>query len=218
MRPIISSVGPLAAASATNIRTASSIAAAGPVTLNGTTVSGGLVATLDNPRRVLFTSSGNDSGISFTVTGFSGAGLPMTEIVQGSNGGTANTVQNFLKVTGIVASGASAGTVSIGTMAVNDTGWIRMDDWGNSYISIQCNVVGTVNYTIQSTLDDPNDPVNPVTPPNVNWVPSSDAAAVGATAAIQTNFLFIPRYIRCLLNSGSGSVSMTVLQAGQAPA
>jgi len=107
-------------------------------------------------------------------------------------------------------------TVSVGPNAADNatSSWVRFDDWGPSYISIQCDVSGTVNYTIQSTLDDPNSPTNPVAVNSVTWVNSSDTAAVGATGAIQSNFLFAPTYARILKNSGDGTVKATFLQSG----
>ena len=82
---------------------------------------------------------------------------------------------------------------------------------------IQCDVTGTVNYTVQSTLDDPNDPFNPVTAENVVWVSSSDVAVVGANSTQQSNFLFTPKYAKILINSGSGTVTATFLQSSNGP-
>ena len=97
-------------------------------------------------------------------------GMGTTEVVTGSNGGVATSTVNFKKVLSVTASGAAAGTVSIGTVSTGATPWVRLDDWALPQTSIQCNVVGTVNATIQSTLDDPNDPTNPVAPALVNFV------------------------------------------------
>jgi hypothetical protein len=213
MRTIQVSVGPLAAASATALRTAASISVAGTVALNGALVSGG-VATLDNPRRILFTSSGNDSGITFTVTGTTFAGNSASEVVTGGNATTATTVLDYATVTSIVASGASAGTVSIGTSGIAGSAWVRLDEWASNYTSIQTNVTGTVNYTIQQTLDDPNDPDFPVALANINWINSNDTAVVGATTSHQSNYIFTPKFARVLLNSGTGSVAAIFAQSG----
>lgn len=107
-------------------------------------------------------------------------------------------------------------TVTVGPNATTPLGstLVRLDDWALPNVSIQVNVTGTVNYTVQSSLDDPNDPTNPVALASMTWISSSDSNAVGATAAIQTNYFFVPRFVRVLLNSGSGSVTMTVLQSG----
>jgi hypothetical protein len=215
MRPVTVTVGPLAAPSATNIRTASSISGAGAVTLNGSLVSDS-VATLDTPRRVLFTSAGNDSGITFTVTGTTFANAPASEVVTGANASTVATVLDYKTVTSVVASGASAGNVSIGTNGVAGSPWVRLDEWSWPNAAVQVDVSGTVNYTVQSTLDDPNDPTNPVALASVNWVDSSDSNVVNATATKQSSYSYLPKYIRVLLNSQTnpGYVSATCLQAG----
>lgn len=108
-------------------------------------------------------------------------------------------------------------TVSDASGGIKYSPWVRFDDFAPSNISVQCNVTGTVNYTVQSTLDDPDDPISPVAVGSVVWVNSSDTAAVGATANIQTNFLFAPKFARIALNSGSGSVRATFLQSSNGP-
>lgn len=90
----------------------------------------------------------------------------------------------------------------------------RMDDWAYPSVGIQCVVVGTVDYTVQTSMDDPNDPTNPVPLGSMMWSPSPDALAVAATASIMTTLNFVPRFIRILLNSGTGSVTATILQSG----
>jgi hypothetical protein len=170
-------------------------------------------ATLDMARRVLVTSGGTDTGITFAITGVGKSGTPTSEVLTGgSSGSPVYTAQNFFTITQILASGASASTVIVGTNGVANGPHIRLDDYAMSQIAIQCTVTGTVNYTVQSSLDDSNDPSNSVLPQNVTWVNTNDTNAVSQTATIQTNFAYPPRYARVLLNSGSGSVVMTVLQ------
>ena len=91
---------------------------------------------------------------------------------------------------------------------------VRMDDWNRSPVGIQCVVTGTVNYTVQGSMDDPNDPSNPVPLALMTWTSSPDSLAVGATASIMTSWLFVPKFLRILLTSGSGSVVATALQPG----
>ena len=109
-------------------------------------------------------------------------------------------------------------TVSDASGGVQYSSWVRFDDFAPSNISVQCTVTGTVNYTVQSTLDDPNDPFNPVAVGSVTFVDSSDTNVVGATATKQSNFLFAPKYARIKLSSGSGSVVATFLQSSAVPA
>lgn len=213
MRPVTNTVGPLAASSATNIRTASTIAGAGAVTLNGSLVSGG-VATLDTPRRVLVTNASNET-LTLTLTGTTFANAPATEVVQLGLAGTASSVVDFKTITSAVSSAASSGNISIGTNGVAGSPWVRLDEWSWPNVSLQATVSGTVNYTVQSTLDDPNDPTNPVALASVTWVNSSDTNVVAATSTQQSNYFFLPKYIRVLLNSQTnpGFVTTTVIQS-----
>lgn len=217
MRPIIVSVGPLAAASANNIALSQTVSGAANVVLNGSVVTGG-VAVLDNPRRVLITNVGNDSGITFTITGTTFAGMTVSETVTGTNGSTVATVTDFATVTSIKTSGStSASGITVGTNGVAGSSWIRFDDWAPNQWSIQINVSGTVNYTVQTTLDDPNDPGSPVAVPSVQWVNSTDANLVSQTGVKYSAFTGAPRYARVLLNSGTGTVTATLLQSSNGP-
>ncbi len=94
---------------------------------------------------------------------------------------------------------------------------VRFDDFAPSNISVQCVVTGTVSYTVETSLDDPNDPVSPVAFASMTWFPTSDTAAVNAIASVQSNFLFAPKFVRVKLNSGSGSVRATFLQSSNGP-
>jgi hypothetical protein len=209
MRPVAVTVGPLAAANASNICTSQTTAGAAALTLNGTLVSGG-VATLDKPRRILVTNAGNDSGISIIFTGTNGQAQLITETVAGTSGSTAYTVQDFATVTKAVTTGAtSASGVTIGTNAIASSWPVFLDHHALAPTSLQVVVTGTVNYTVQQTLDNPRT----VGFASLNWFASSDSAVVAATASAQSNYAYLPFAARILLNSGTGSATFTVLQA-----
>lgn len=205
-------VGPLAAASATNIRTASAFTA-GVLTLNGTLVSGG-IATLDNPRRVLFTFAADESLNSFAVVGTNWAGGAISETVTGTTPGTVATVLDYKTLTSVTAASNGAGNLSIGTNGVAGSNWVQFDHYTMGGVAFQCNVTGTVNYTVQQTLNDPNNTVNPVSPASIVWIACADANVVAATSSQQSNYQFAPVYARILLNSGSGTVAGTFIQNG----
>lgn len=220
MRPVTVVVGPLTAASANNIATSQTPGAAGALTLNGTTVVNG-VAILDHARRVLITTT--DTTHTFTITGTSPTGTLLTEVVQNAGTSVQSTL-DYLTVTSIVINGGATAAVTVGTNGVASTPWVRLDEWALPQVAIQCDVSGTVNYTVQSTLDDPNSPTNPVTPSAVAWVNSPDTNAVAATGQIQTSYggyaaypAISPTFIRVTLNSGTGTVTATVIQAGAVP-
>jgi len=108
-------------------------------------------------------------------------------------------------------------SVSNASGGVKYSSWVRFDDFAPSNISIQCTVSGVVDYTVESTLDDPNDPISPVASGSMTWVESSDTNVVGATTTKQSNFLFAPKFARIKLNSGAGSVTATFLQSSNGP-
>lgn len=186
------------------------------LTLNGAFVTSG-VAQLGDPRRVLITSSGNDSSNSFVITGTNWAGGVISETLTGPNATSVYSDLDYLTVTSITISGNAVGNITVGTNGIGGTKWVRFDDFAPSNISIQCNVSGTVNYTVQSTLDDPNDPFAPVTAENMVWINSSDLAVVSANSSQQSNFLFTPKYAKVLINSGTGTLTATFLQSSNGP-
>lgn len=166
------------------------------------------VATLDEPRKVIITSADDDTGITFTVVGADGSGFSQTEVVTGANTGAASTILDFQTVESVTTSGATTAGVQVGTNGVSASRWVRFDDYaGNAPVAIQATVSGTVNYTIQTTLQDPDDAVSPVDPADVTWINSTDSNVVSATANQVSSFAIKPTFARVVLNSGSGSVS-----------
>lgn len=172
------------------------------------------VATNLQPRKLSLVSGGADTGVNFTITGTDVNGNTQSEVLAGASAGAATSVLIYKTVTSITASGATAGTLTVGTSVISASRWVRLDEWAFNGIGIQCDASGSVNYTVQSTYDDPNSPTYPVGPSSVTWVNSADTAAVGATGPIQTSFTYIPTYARVLLNSGSGTVTATFVQSG----
>lgn len=187
------------------------------LTINGAIAVSG-VAYLGSQRRVLITSSGNDSTNTFTITGANWAGDVISETITGPNSpATVYSALDYLTVTSVTISGNAVGNITVGTNGIGGSPWVRFDDFAPSNISIQCNVSGTVNYSVQSTLDDPNDPFNPVAPANMVWINSSDLAVVTANSSQQSNFLFTPKYAKVLINSGTGTLTATFLQSSNGP-
>lgn len=215
MQAIQVTAGSLAAADDNGIHLTST-PTAGAVSLDGALVTGG-VAYLGDPRRVLVTTAGADAGKTMTITGTDANGNIQTDTVTLPSASTVYTSLDFLTVTGITISATAAGAIIVGTNGIGGSRWVRLNDFAPSNISIQCDVTGTVNYTIQATLDDPNDPFNPTPAEDVIWVNSSDAAVVASNSTQQSNFLFTPKYAKVLINSGSGTVVATFLQSSNGP-
>jgi hypothetical protein len=166
--------------------------------------------TLDNPRRVIVVSAGNDSGITFTITGTDINGNQISEVLTGANG-TAISNTSFYSVIKVVPSGNTASTVTVGTNGIADTPFIGLDPWAGGPVSAQAVVTGTVNYTIYVSNDNPNDPFSPVAPYNMTW-DSSQTVVVGSSTSQMFTFAQAPLFIKATINSGTGSVTVTAVQ------
>lgn len=214
MRPIVVTVGPLAAAAADNICTSQTPTSGTALTLDGALVVDG-VAVLDKPRRVLVTFGVEASDRTMVIVGTDWAGLPISETVAIPNGAgaTVASVLDYATVESITpAGGGFSAAVTVGTNGVAGSPWVRTD-WATTIVNaiVQLNVTGTVNATVQVTLDDPNSVTDPVDRADVVWFNSGTAALVGATGDVYSTST-IGCWMRVLLNSGSGSVEATFLQ------
>lgn len=210
MQPQIVSVGPLSTATADEIAAAQTLAAPGNLTLTATPY------VLDAPRRVIITSVGNDSGATFAIVGTTFGGASVTEYVPGANAGIASSTIDFATVISISVDTATANDVEVGTNEVAGSSWVRMDSWASAQSVVQVNVTGTVNYSVQTTMDDPNDPSNPTDILDVVWLDALDANLVSESTSKSGYFNQTPTFVRVLVNSGTGSVKATIAQFGNA--
>lgn len=155
--PIVTTVT-IGTADADGIATAQAVGAGVSAVINGALASGG-VATMDAPRRVIVTSSGNDTGITFTITGTRGewwGDQTLVETIDGANAGASATTQDFLTVTSVVPSGATAGTVTVGTNETASGPWVV---WSTFPSIFDIGIVGYVmdgspTYSLEYTYDD----------------------------------------------------------------
>lgn len=108
-------------------------------------------------------------------------------------------------------------TVTDASGGAKSSAFVRFDEWAPGAVSIQCVKTGTANYTVQVSNDDPNSPTNPVASASMTWSNSPDTNAVGATGNIFTFLANVPLFAKILLNSGSGSVTATMVQQGVVP-
>ncbi len=207
------------AASANNIALSQSPAAAA-FTLNGAAVTAG-VATIDAVtatngaigRRVIVTSAGNNSGISFIVTGTNASGSIITDTFAGTNTGAAQSNLDFVTVTNVIGSASVTGAVTVGTNGVGSSEW---KTW-NYMITPPMNlgfevelVSGAVNYTVQYTFDDPNNIQG-----NGPAFPTAISSVLGAQAASSDSTISTPVVAtRVLINSGTGVIRCRFVQAG----
>lgn len=84
-----------------------------------------------------------------------------------------------------------------------------LDIHGRPDISLQVVVTGTVNYTVQQTLDNPFD--TSITP---TWFNHPDPNMVAQTVNRQGNYAYVPAAVRIAVSSGSGTARLTIVQSG----
>lgn len=94
---------------------------------------------LDVPRNITFTSTGNISGVTFTVYGYDQYGQAMTENITGPNNTTVGGNKAFKSVYRIAASGAVGTNTSAGigdkfglSWALLDVGYVVSVKWASA--------------------------------------------------------------------------------------
>lgn len=212
----------LTAASANNIAASQSLAAAGNLLINGAAASGG-VATLDTQRRVIITSAGNDSGLTWTIIGTDDYGAPIKDSFAGGNIAAAQSNLNFATVVSITGSGASAAAVTAGTNTVGSTPWHLFNSTiatPNMSVNMQL-VSGVANATFEYTYDNIRGPIGvqsavALGPVTVNPQALPHPQLQGLTANADGNVTWDIFGFRLTINSGTGQFKCTAHQAGLA--
>lgn len=184
--------------------------------LDGDLVSGG-VATAAAAQQVLVEGSGNNNGITFTITGKDADGNVTSEVLTGSNGGTAKTTAYFVTVTAISASGAVTGNVECGWLATH--GMVT-----NSYPTSRYNApfnasltfnltAGSMTLSAQWTVDSPADSYTNGYSTDADWRNTVGLTAV--TADDVSNIAFPVMAIRFIETVGSttGEGTATYIQS-----
>ena len=205
MRILSATVGPLAAASVNAIVTAASGTAGTKLTLTSSPY------VLDAPRRIIITSNGDDSAHTFVIVGTDWNGFPVTETITGAVAlGNVQSLYDYATIVSITPVQNTTSTVQVGTNGVASTRPIFLDEYAFSPTSIQVNVTGTVNATAQQSLDNPNS----VGFTSVTWLNHPDSVLVGLSSSVQDNYAYMPKVVRLLLNSGTGTATIRLIQAG----
>jgi hypothetical protein len=213
MRPTSVKLGPFQAPNPGLLRAAASISGAGALTLLTNTVDA-------NARRILFTSSGDDRLISFAVVGIDWNGQSVSETVTGAWGPTLTSISayDYLMVTSIVASGASAGTVAIGTSGDASTRPVFLDPYAGANIGIYvAQLAATQNYTVEFCGGDPNKLVQGFTSSdpsalayqNLTWVPSTNSALIAAVGSQTQTQVGILGMVRLRTTNAGNSITDT---------
>lgn len=215
-----------AAASTTSIALAQTLAAAGPLTINGalaatsSVASGGIITTntyanLVAPNapqtQVTLTSSGNDSAVNFTITGTDYRGIVVSEVLAGPNADTVTSVNSYATIISVVASAAVSSAVSAGNAGTGSSPVVVVDKYANPFdVTISLTEgVGTWNVTVQYTMDGVfgSTSLDTLTWFSHSQLTAQSSANAGTVISALTG-------IRLLWNSGTGSVVFTCRQPG----
>lgn len=199
----------LAAADVNIIAETQTPLAAGDLDLDGTSVVGG-VAILDTQRQVLLTLAGDETGTDFTVYGTTDSGASISEVVAGAGIGTINTTASFKTVTRVAISAAAAGAIQVGTNGVGATQWRNLNlGVSPAACGIAVIVEGTINYTVNYTLEDIDNPVLSSGP-----TPIAISDLTSKTATLATVVSTPISGLQLVVNSGTGTATMVIDQAG----
>lgn len=208
MRPISVTVGPLATANAALLASSATPVSGTPLTL--------LTNTLDVPRRIILTAGSEAAPRTLVLVGtnVNGDTIGETLTIPATSAAAYQSALDYKTVKSATPLGGGwTAAATLGTNTVASSRWIFLDSWGFAATALQVSVSGTVNYTVEQTLDNPNNraPLPVIAPAAVTWLPHPVLAGLAVTA--QDNYAFAPQMTRVTINSGTGSVTFTVIQA-----
>lgn len=204
------------AAVTTAVALGQTTAGSGSFTLNGTLVGPiqkGLVAFAQFDagvnRTVSITSTGNISGVNFTITGRDANGAVVTETRAGPNNTTVYTTALFNTVTSVTVNGAVGTATSIGSGTTGATNWFTVDYFQSPVnVGLWLQITATLSATVQLTPDSLQSGSTPYA--------FSHAYLTAVTADAASELPYGARGIRALINSssGSGALVFTIIQGG----
>lgn len=203
-RPITVSMSP-ANVNLAGIAALQTTGGAGNLTLAATTV------TLTNASFVALTSTGNISGVTFTVTGTDPDGNAITDTITGPNNNTVYGVKAFLTVTqiavnGAVATNTRAGWDGTGSVEISPTSALNFFNPIATEISLE--VTGTVNATVQECFDD----VLLTVPTNAVWYDVTALASKTANTRSQISVCATAVRLKVNTYSNGATAKMVIIQ------
>ena len=178
---------------------------AGNLTLTSTPV------TLDTQRRVLLTFAADETGHTFVVYGTKQGGSSIQETVAGTTAGAVATIQDFLTVSRVSISTAATGAIQVGTNGVGATDWQSIDTMREPVnVAFQVTVgAGTVNYSVQMTVQDVN-----MLPSGTTYPTAFDSVVASQTTDQIGSITDPASFFRLVINSGTDPATITYQQAG----
>lgn len=118
---------------------------AGTITLDGALLDG-VICTLTSQREVLIYSSGDDSGVTFTLVGKDYHGSDVTEVITGPDTTTVYSTKTYKTISSVTISGAGTGGIEVGQ--VGDHIGIELDS-----AAMQWTYIGAALSTTTTLVD-----------------------------------------------------------------
>lgn len=195
---------------ADNIALSQTPAGAGNLVLNGALAVGGVIPAQTLGYIIGFTSAGNLSARTFTITGTDPDGKAQTENVTGPNANTVVSTKFFRSISSIAIDAAAGAALTVGTVnttlsAVTPSYCI---DIYSKDTSVAVDISGTINYDVQKCFERMTAGETP------NWVAGG---LTGQTADGNTAYTAPTAAARGKINSytNGATFAMSILQARQ---
>jgi hypothetical protein len=173
------------------------------------TIDTATAANLAIGRRVVIAYTGTDT--SFAIVGTNSTGNIITDTAVGSSG-SAQSNLDFVTVLSITPVGGGLTGVTAGTNGLGSSPWVTLNWYGRSPMNVAMAVElvsGSVNFTLQHTYDDPNNPPNGIYP-----LPFNDPVLANQSATVDGLISNPIVASRVLINSGTGEIRTRFEQAG----
>ncbi len=212
-----------AAANTTYICAAQTHSGAGALILNGSGIDATSTYLLNNPRMTLtgsgfqrtvsLTSTGDLSGINFTIVGKDIRGNAVTETRVGPNNNTVYTTAYFYEVNSVTVSATVSTAVSVGIGTTGNSQWYKVDyNISPTNIGLGVTVSGTdLTWTVVQTTYN----VETADPAANSIINNADTNLVNQTTSRQGNYGLPFGATRCNVSaSTSGSLVFNIYQAG----
>ena len=162
--------------------------------------SGGSV-TLTTAHRLDIESTGNISGVDFTITGTDENDDTLSEVITGPNNATVTTTNYFKTITQVAVDGAVGTNTSVGTTDEATSNHIPFNWRSREFqIGLFVTVTGTINYTIQHTPD------NLLAGQSPTWFDHDILAS--QTASDDSNYVLPVLGTRIILNSYTAAATL----------
>jgi hypothetical protein len=162
-------------------------------------------------RTLSLYSTGNLSGINFTIVGLDASGNAVTEVLAGPNNTTVYSVNLYNTILSVTPNGAVATAVEAGSGTTGATNWYAVDYYLDpANIGLWLKISGTISVTVQLT---PDAFLQTTTAPST----FNHAYLTTVTADAASALTYPAQGIRMLVGSStvdSGAAIFTIIQAG----